>query len=114
MDVNLSVWNVCGLNQCARCSAIHELVMSEKVSLLCLQEEKLDVVNNSLILDMLSLDFDYVALPVVHSCGGILVIWHNDMWIVSCPSFGLNHVMIMVALHSVLGQSWWLTFVYGP
>nr|TKV94306.1 hypothetical protein SEVIR_9G285200v2 [Setaria viridis] len=80
MDVNLSVWNVRGLNCRARRTAIHELVWSERVSLLCLQEAKLDVVDRTLILDMLGLDFDYYALPAVHSCGGFLVAWDIGMF----------------------------------
>jgi exonuclease III len=44
MDVNIAVWNVRGLNQRARRSAVRELVASECVSLLCLQETKLVVV----------------------------------------------------------------------
>jgi hypothetical protein len=48
-------------------------VRSEKVSLLSLQETKLNVVNDALILDMLGIDFNYVALPTVSGCGGILV-----------------------------------------
>jgi hypothetical protein len=77
-------------------------VRSEKVALLCLQETKLNVVNDALILDILGLDFDYVALPAVSGCGGILVAWRKDLWLVSSPSLGLNHVTVKVALTSAL------------
>jgi hypothetical protein len=86
----------------------------EKVSLLCLQETKLNVVNDDLILDLLGPDFDYVALHVVSSCGGILVAWRKDLWLVSSPSLGLNHVSVKIALTSAPSISWWLTSVYGP
>jgi hypothetical protein len=108
------VWNVCGLNRRARCLVVHELVRSEKVSLLCLQATKLNVVNDALVLDLLGLDFNYVALPMVFSCGGILVTWRKNLWLVSSSSFGLNHVTVKVTLTSAPSLSWWLTSVYRP
>jgi exonuclease III len=114
MDHNLVVWNVRGLNRRAQRSVVHELVRSEKVSLLCLQETKLNVVNDALILDLIGPDFGYIALPAVSGCGGILFAWRRDLWFVSSPSLGLNHVTVKVALTSAPSFSWWLTSVYGP
>jgi hypothetical protein len=86
----------------------------EKVSLFCLQKAKLNVVNDALILDLLRLDFGYVALPAVSGCGGILVAWLKDLWLVSYLSLGLNHVIVKVAPTSTPSLSWWITLVYGP
>ncbi|CAN6279296.1 unnamed protein product [Urochloa humidicola] len=67
MNENLVSWNMRGLNHRSRRSAINELVRSERVSLLYLQETKLDDVTKSLIIDMLGLDYDYFALPAAHT-----------------------------------------------
>jgi hypothetical protein len=66
------------------------------------------------MLDMLGLDFDYVALPAVGSRDGILVAWRKDSWLVSSPSFGAHNVTVKVALLSAPSQCWWLTSVCGP
>jgi hypothetical protein len=63
---------------------------------------------------MLGLGFGYVALPAVSGRGGILVAWRKKLWLVSSPSFGLNHVTVKVTLTSAPSLSWWLTSVYGP
>jgi hypothetical protein len=75
---------------------------------------KLNVVNDALILDLLGLDFDYVALAAVSGCGGILVAWRKDLWLVSSLSLGLNHVTVKVAFTSAHSLSWCLTSVYRP
>jgi exonuclease III len=85
MDEWLVVWNARGLNRRARRTAVQELVRSERASFVCLQETKLDVLDDALVKDMLGLDFDYFALPVVHTHGGILVTWDANCWSVSSP-----------------------------
>lgn len=57
---------------------------------------------------MLALDFDYVALPAVHTCGG------TNVWDVSCPALGSNSLTVKVAACNQPTQQWWLTTVYGP
>jgi hypothetical protein len=42
----------------------------ERVSMLCLQESKLDVIDDSLICNMLGSDFDYAYLPTDGLWGG--------------------------------------------
>jgi hypothetical protein len=83
MDERLVVWNARGLNRHARRTAIQELVQSERASFVCLQETKFDVLDGTLVKDMLGLEFDYFALPAVHTCGGILVAWDANCWSVS-------------------------------
>lgn len=107
------MWSVRGLNRCARRTAVRELARSENVSLLCLQETKLDVVTRDLILDMLGLDFDYFALPAVHTRGGILVAWNTNVWLVSSPIFVSHSILVKVTMLSSPTQYWWLTTVYG-
>uniref|UniRef100_A0A0A8Y056 Endonuclease/exonuclease/phosphatase domain-containing protein n=1 Tax=Arundo donax TaxID=35708 RepID=A0A0A8Y056_ARUDO len=56
-------WNVRGLNGQARRNVVRDIVASDRISLLCLQETKMDVIPHSIILEMLGPDFDYVCLP---------------------------------------------------
>jgi exonuclease III len=42
---NIVIWNVRGLNSRARCDVVRELVTSERPSIMCLQETKLDVIS---------------------------------------------------------------------
>ena len=73
------VWNVRGLNARARRNVVRELVSQEHVSLISLQETKLDGCDDRIILDMLGSSFDYFFLPAYNTCGGILLAWKRDV-----------------------------------
>ena len=77
---NFLVWNVRGLNSCARHNVVRDLVGQERVSLISLQETKLDDCDEAMIMDMFGLGFDFSFLPACHTCGGILLAWRNDTW----------------------------------
>jgi hypothetical protein len=53
-----------------------------------------------MVKDMLGLDFDYFALPAVHTCGGILVTLNTSCWSVSSLVLGSYSLSFKVALHS--------------
>jgi hypothetical protein len=61
------------MNSDARQDSVRELVRSECLSLLCLQETKLDVITDFDIIQILGLGFDYVYLSPSHTQGGVLV-----------------------------------------
>jgi exonuclease III len=68
MDVFLEVlcWNVRGLNDPAKRDAVCEFIASLTVSVVCLQETRLDVIDNFLVIQCLGPSFDgYVYLPAV-------------------------------------------------
>jgi hypothetical protein len=75
MDERLVVWNARGLNRRAWCTTVQELVRSDRASFVCLQETMFDVLDDALVKNFLGPDFDYFALPALHTCGGILVAW---------------------------------------
>ena len=56
---NCLVWNVRGLNSRARRNVVRELVAQENISLLSLQESKLDNCSVGLILEICGAGFDY-------------------------------------------------------
>jgi exonuclease III len=93
---------------------VRELAQSEKASLLCLQEMKLDVMDRSLLVDMLGLDFDYFDLPAVGTCRGILVAWDRNVWDVSYPRFEGHSLSVKVTSRGAQLPHWSLTPVYGP
>jgi hypothetical protein len=62
--------NVRGLNYGARQDAVRELVRSERLSLVFLQENKLDVINDFDDLQIIGSGFNYFYLPAVHTRGG--------------------------------------------
>ena len=56
---------------------VRDLVRQECVSLVSLQETKLDDCDEAMITDMFSLDFDFSFLPACHTCGGSF--WLGEM-----------------------------------
>jgi exonuclease III len=49
---NIMIWNVRGMNAHARRNSVREFVMQERVSILCLQETKMDVVTPTVVNEM--------------------------------------------------------------
>jgi hypothetical protein len=57
--------------------------------------------------------FDFLHLPANHTCGGILLAWHTDHWVVSCPL--LREFSLIAKVCSLTSdETWWMTCVYGP
>ncbi|KAG2648398.1 hypothetical protein PVAP13_1NG097272 [Panicum virgatum] len=72
---HILVWNVRGLNSSARRDAVHVMVDSSNIDIVCLQETKMSFVTREHILSMLGSEFDnnYIFLPSAGASGGILV-----------------------------------------
>ena len=110
---NCLIWNVRGLNSRARRNVVRELVDQENISLLSLQETKLQDCTESVVLETCGANFDFVFKPAANTCGGILLAWRRDTWAVTSPvirSFSLT--VKLTLLQSNL--TWWYTSVYGP
>jgi hypothetical protein len=56
--VELLCWNVRGLNDPTKRSAIREFVATMRVSLVCFQETKLDVIDDFIVMQCLGPSFD--------------------------------------------------------
>jgi hypothetical protein len=50
---NILVWNVRGLNMRARRAVVHEFLLQERVSLLCLLETKIDVLPSAMASELM-------------------------------------------------------------
>ena len=75
---NIFIWNVCGLNGHARRNVVRDLIVQERVSLVCLQETKLSNFCSQLASECLGTSFEYALLPAVNTAGGVLLGWRTD------------------------------------
>jgi hypothetical protein len=84
----------------------------EHISLVCLQETKLDTISDFDVIQLLGSGFNYVFLSVVHTRGGILVAWRTNACVISSSSS--QSFLVSVRLRQACGgPKWWLTAVYG-
>ena len=73
-SLGVLAWNVRGLNNPTRRSLIRLFMQSLDVSLVCFQESKLALVNESVVRETLGLGFDgFDFLPAEGTRGGILL-----------------------------------------
>jgi hypothetical protein len=54
------------------------LVTQEHVSIVCLQETKLNVIDDWMVANTIGYAFVYVFVPTLSTCGGILVACRSD------------------------------------
>jgi exonuclease III len=110
---NVLVWNVRGLNARLHKDALRSLVDTERTSIVCIQETKLHVIDDFLVMQLLGSGFDYACLPADGTRGGILIAWHASIWSVTAMS--VHRFSVSVKMKPVSGrEEWWLTSVYGP
>jgi exonuclease III len=81
---NILFWNVCGHNARSRRVVVAELVAHDRVSLLCLQETKLDVSDEHMLSTMLNESFQYASIPADGTRGYLGCLAH-------CLLVGLQH-----------------------
>ena len=113
LNENYMVWNVRGLNSRSWCNVVRELVAQENISLLSLQETKLDDCADNLVLEICGAGFDYFFQSAVNTCGGILLAWRTDVWSLSNPIVWSYSLTVKVTLIRN-NETWWWTSVYGP
>jgi exonuclease III len=99
---NLHYWILRGLNVGAHRNAIRELVRTEHVSFVCLQETKMVVISDFDLMQILGPGFDYFYLSAVQSRGGIMVAWCSSTWVISSTSTWCFSVLGKV--HSASGS----------
>lgn len=73
------IWNVRGLNARARRDTVRMVIEQERASIICLQETKLDVIDDRIVRDLLGGLFDYSYLLAQHTRGGILLAWRTNI-----------------------------------
>ena len=113
LNENCLVWNVRGLNSRSRRDVVRELIQQENISLVSLQETKLDVCTANVVLEVCGSGFDFFFLPAANTCGGSLLAWRTDIWSVTNPVFRSHSLTAKISLLQN-DEAWWLTSVYGP
>jgi exonuclease III len=101
------------LNDPAKRDAVREFVSSLRVSVVCLQETRLDVIDDFIVMQCLGPSFDgYVYLPAVETRGGILLAWNKAIVNIERVSYGEYAITGEVIPRDL--NRWWITTVYGP
>ena len=95
---NCMVWNVRGLNSRARRNVVRELVAQENISLLSLQETKLDCCSENVFREICGVGFDFLSLPAMNTRGGILLAWQCNIWSVSNPILKQYSLTVKITL----------------
>lgn len=107
------IWNVRGLNGCARRGTVREFILHHRPSFVCLLETKIANFCNVLAVETLGPSFDYVVLPALNVAGGQLFGWLRDCWVVNVIQIGAFSISVRV--NAVGSQdNWLITAVYGP
>ena len=107
-------WNVRGLNSAARCLAVHETIAATTCHIACLQETKLEAIDDSLarFLGAYKLN-QFVYKPAQGTRGGILLLWDDRVVDMQNPEIGRYSITSIVTVRDT-AASFILTSVYGP
>lgn len=69
-NLNFLNWNVRGLNNWAKRTMVRDTVLTSLAAVVCFQEAKLDVINNTLVMKTLGPAFDgFCYLPATQTRG---------------------------------------------
>lgn len=108
VKVELVRWNVRGLNSPAKRKALRDFVDSSRPAILCIQESKLDVVDQFIILQCCGPAYDgFAYLPAVGTRGGIILAWDSSVVGISNYVCDTNFITSYVA--PLDGAPWWLS-----
>lgn len=92
---------------------MRHLVLAERASLVCLQETKMEVINDYTLMQIVGAGFDYNYLSAARTCDGILVAWKSSMW--SFTNINMRTYSLSGRLKQLAGDvEMWLTVVYVP
>lgn len=108
-----TVWNVRGINSRARWDMVRTLVDQERVSLICLQETKMSVIDDPIVTDLMGSSFNYFYLPATGMSGGILLAWRINIWSGSHRTRHDHSLTVKLTLLTD-GVTTWCTTVYEP
>jgi exonuclease III len=112
-DLSILNWNVRGLNDAAHRELVREAIVCARPAIVCLQETKLNVVDDNLAQQILGpLLNSYLALNAQGTRGGILLAWNKD--IVSINSATNRSFSISATVQIPNATAFMLTTCYGP
>ncbi|KAK1312236.1 hypothetical protein QJS10_CPA07g00623 [Acorus calamus] len=112
--LKILIWNVRGLNDRGKQATVKEFIVINKVSIVCLQETKMEVMTQGDIRAISGGKFEgYIFKPSLGASGGILIGWNDRLWKMVDQS--IDEFSITVVLEDRVTQwQWMCTSVYGP
>ena len=114
MKIRLLSWNVRGVNDSSKRKVIKAIIRNQKVDLFCIQETKVQSMNEGLVRSLGSGRFlDWGALDAQGAAGGVLICW--DKRTLEIIEMERGQFSISCRLRNVEdGKVWIFTGVYGP
>lgn len=108
-------WNVRGLNSGARREAVRLMLQQAKPQVICLQEMKLNVVDDLIAMEFLGPKFSstYKFLPADDTWGGILIAWDQDL-VTGGAADQKTYCLSMDVILRQSNEMFSITAVYGP
>ena len=106
MNLKILSWNVRGLNDFRKRLIVKNLLREWKCDVVCLQETKLSTLDRQMVCSLWSCPYvDWVALDVVQTAGGVLMMW--DRRVLERLEFMVGSFFVLVRWHGVGdGFSW--------
>ena len=81
--------------------------------MVCLQETKLDVVDQFTIMQCIGPSYDgFAYLPATDTCGCVVLAW--DSTVVQVDHVVLDTHALTGQVHNLDGSLWWISVVYAP
>lgn len=107
-------WNVRGLGNQVKRAIVKEVICSNKIDVLMIQETKVSSVHDSLVKEVWGTSpAKWCCGDAVGSVGGILVVWSSRSFLFKDRWVGT--FVILVLLEDLTNNSVWLvSSVYGP
>lgn len=111
---NVLNWNIRGLNDPKKWTALHNKIEESNCSILCLQETKREHFDNFYIKNFCPKSFNkFDFVPSVGASAGLLVALNDHLF--SGHTVSKNDFSITISFTSKHnGEQWYLTNVYGP
>lgn len=108
-------WNVRGLNEGARQDAVNELVRSTGATIVCLQETKMQLLDQNVVARTVGTKFvnSFAVLPAEQTRGGILLAVNEDFFDLSDIELTTNTISATITMRADR-INWKITVVYGP
>jgi exonuclease III len=114
-NVNIFNWNPRGLNNRVRRDAVRDLIRDTHASIVCLQETKLDHVDDAIISATLGPNFtaNYAFIPAIGTSGGMILSVSHAFFTISNVHATANTLSASITMLSE-GTTWSISCVYGP
>jgi hypothetical protein len=115
MELAVIVWIVRGANNPAKRRAMQLFFSGKHCNIVCLQETKIEVLNRTLVVEMLGPKFrdSFIYLPTTGVRGGVLLACTNDFQIAADPATVGSQFSITGTVVNIADNSSWSLWATG-